>query len=148
MIVARRDAETARQDCEAARRETAQLANRMADIAQDVIAKPADPDPRLRHTLAVCEIGQNEYAFLRPQKRNFRQSLNRLSVDDRNVVFKSEYVPNAMNVLNKVKESLPRDKFKARHNKITLLENLTRDQLIEAVRSSMTERQIAKVLNK
>jgi prophage antirepressor-like protein len=153
MIVARRDAETARQDCEnarqdceAARRETAQLANRMADIAQDVIAKPADP--RLRHTLAVCEIGQNEYAFLRPQKRNFRQSLNRLSVDDRNVVFKSEYVPNAMNVLNKVKESLPRDKFKARHNKITLLENLTRDQLIEAVRSSMTERQIAKVLNK
>nr|AMO27531.1 BRO-C [Lymantria dispar multiple nucleopolyhedrovirus] len=82
MIVARRDAETARQDCEAARkdceaarRETAQLANRMADIAQDVIAKPADP--RLRHTLAVCEIGQNEYAFLRPQKRNFRQSLNR-----------------------------------------------------------------------
>ncbi|ADD73738.1 BRO-B [Lymantria xylina nucleopolyhedrovirus] len=129
MIVARRDAETARRDCEAARqdcenarRETAQLANRMADIAQDVITKPSNP--RLRHTLAVCEIGQNEYAFLRPQKRNFRQSLNRLSVDDRNVVFKSEYVPNA------------------------LLENLTRDQLIEAVRSSMTERQIAKVLNK
>ncbi|AHH82683.1 BRO-B [Buzura suppressaria nucleopolyhedrovirus] len=38
-----------------------------------------------------------------------------------------------MNVFNKVKENLPKDKYKARHNKITLLENLTRDQLIEAV---------------
>nr|WRK23477.1 baculovirus repeat orf c [Bombyx mori nucleopolyhedrovirus] len=69
MIVARRDAETARQDCENARkdcenarRETAQLANRMADIAQDVIAKPSNP--QLCHSLAVCDVGNNEFAFL------------------------------------------------------------------------------------
>ncbi|ADD73851.1 BRO-J [Lymantria xylina nucleopolyhedrovirus] len=120
---------------------TAQLADRMADIAQDVITKPSNP--RLRHLLAVCEIGQNEYAFLRPQKRNLKRSLDRLSVDNREIVYKSEYVPNAMNVLNKVKESLPKDKFKARHNKITLLEDLTKEDLVDAIDRSMTQRQVA-----
>ncbi|AWW14464.1 bro-3 [Hyposidra talaca nucleopolyhedrovirus] len=125
-----------------ARKEIAYLANRMADIAQDVIAKPSDS--QLLHSLAVCALGNEEYAFLRTQKRNFNRSLKRLG--DNDVVYKSDYVPNAMNVLNKVKETLPKDKFKAKHNKITLLENLTRDQLIEAVQSSMTERQIIKTL--
>nr|AIS92754.1 baculovirus-repeated orf A1 [Bombyx mori nucleopolyhedrovirus] len=52
-----------------------------------------------------------------------------------------------MNVLNKVKETLPRNQYKAKHNKITLLQNLTREQLIDAVQSSMTERQIARLNN-
>lgn len=125
-----------------ARKEIAYLANRMADIAQDVIAKPSDS--QLLHSLAVCALGNEEYAFLRTQKRNLNRSLKRLG--DNDVVYKSDYVPNAMNVFNKVKETLPKDKFKAKHNKITLLENLTRDQLIEAVQSSMTERQIIKTL--
>ena len=66
---------------------------------------------------------------------------------DQDIVFRSDYVPNSMNVLNKVKESLPRDKFKAKHNKITLLDNLTKEQLVEAVQASMTERQIARLAN-
>jgi prophage antirepressor-like protein len=115
-----------------------QMANRMADIAQDVIAKPSNPN--LCHSLAVCALGGDQYAFLRPQKRNMKRSLDRLSVDNREIVFKREYVPNAINVLNKVKESLPRDKFKARHNKITLLEDLTKEDLVEAINSS---RQVA-----
>nr|AFB74710.1 BRO-a [Bombyx mori nucleopolyhedrovirus] len=143
MIVARRDAETARQDCENARRETAQLANRMADIAQDVIAKPNNP--QLLHSLAVCALGGEKYAFLRAQKRSLNRSIKRLGSSD--VVFSSDYVPNAMNVLNKVKETLPRNQYKAKHNKITLLQNLTREQLIDAVQSSMTERQIARLNN-
>nr|AOW42791.1 baculovirus repeated orf [Lymantria dispar multiple nucleopolyhedrovirus] len=118
-----------------------QMANRMADIAQDVIAKPSNPN--LCHSLAVCALGGDQYAFLRPQKRNLKRSLDRLSVDNREIVFKREYVPNAINVLNKVKESLPRDKFKARHNKITLLEDLTKEDLVEAINSSMTQRQVA-----
>nr|AMO27530.1 BRO-B [Lymantria dispar multiple nucleopolyhedrovirus] len=124
-----------------ARKETAQLANRMADIAQDVITKPSDP--RLCHSLAVCSLGGDQYAFLRPQKRNMKRSLDRLSVDSREIVYKSEYVPNAMNVLNKVKESLPRDKFKARHNKITLLEDLTKEDLVDAIDRSLTQRQVS-----
>jgi prophage antirepressor-like protein len=124
-----------------ARKETAQLANRMADIAQDVITKPSDP--RLCHSLAVCSLGGDQYAFLRPQKRNLKRSLDRLSVDNREIVYKSEYVPNAMNVLNKVKESLPRDKFKARHNKITLLEDLTKEDLVDAIDRSLTQRQVS-----
>nr|AMO27643.1 BRO-M [Lymantria dispar multiple nucleopolyhedrovirus] len=131
----------ARKDSENARKETAQLANRMADIAQDVVTKPSNPN--LCHSLAVCSLGGDQYAFLRPQKRNMKRSLDRLSVDSREIVYKSEYVPNAMNVLNKVKESLPRDKFKARHNKITLLEDLTKEDLVDAIDRSLTQRQVA-----
>nr|WRK23063.1 baculovirus repeat orf c [Bombyx mori nucleopolyhedrovirus] len=141
MIVARRDAETARQDCENARRETAQLANRMADIAQDVIAKPSNP--QLCHSLAVCDVGNNEFAFLRPQKRSLGRSLKRLGSND--VIFSSDYVPNSMNVLNKVKESIPRNKFKAKHNRITLLEDYTREELMNVIGSTMTDRQIARM---
>ncbi len=72
-----------------------------------------------------------------------KRSLDRLSVDDSQILFKSDYVPNSMNVLNKVKENLPRDKFKAKHNKITLLKDLTKDDLVEAINSSLTQRQVA-----
>nr|ANS71042.1 baculovirus repeated ORF s [Lymantria dispar multiple nucleopolyhedrovirus] len=136
----------ARKDSENARKETADLANRMADIAQDVIAKPSDP--QLLHSLAVCAIGGDQYAFLRPQKRSLKRSLDRLSVDEKDIVFRSEYVPNAMNVLNKVKERLPKDKFKARHNRITLHENLTREDLLDAIESTVTARQVAIIVNK
>ncbi|QYC92688.1 Baculovirus repeated ORF 9 [Trabala vishnou gigantina nucleopolyhedrovirus] len=130
-----------RKDSELARKETAELANRMADIAQDVITKPNNP--QLCHSLAVCSLGGDQYAFLRPQRRNLKRSLNRLSVDNREIVYKSDYVPNAMNVLNKVKESLPKDKYKAKHNKITLLEDLTKEDLVEAIDRSLTQRQVA-----
>ncbi|AHH82684.1 BRO-C [Buzura suppressaria nucleopolyhedrovirus] len=53
-----------------ARKKTAQLANRMADIAQDVIAKSSDP--QLFHLLAVRALRNKEYAFLRTQKRSFK----------------------------------------------------------------------------
>ncbi|AGA16248.1 bro-b protein [Thysanoplusia orichalcea nucleopolyhedrovirus] len=131
----------ARKDCENARRETAQLANRMADIAQDVIAKPSNP--QLCHSLAVCDIGNNEFAFLRPQKRSLSRSLKRLGFN--NVIFSSDYVPNSMNVLNKVKEAIPRNKFKAKHNRITLLEDYTREELMNLIGSTMTDRQIARM---
>nr|AFS51905.1 DekiORF27 [Dendrolimus kikuchii nucleopolyhedrovirus] len=124
-----------------ARRETAQLANRMADIARDVIAKPSDP--RLCHSLAVCDIGDNEFAFVRPQKRSLQRSLKRLGSSD--VIFSSDYVPNSMNVLNKVKESIPRDKYRAKHNKIKLLQNYTKEQLMDVIDATMTERQIARL---
>nr|ANS71031.1 baculovirus repeated ORF o [Lymantria dispar multiple nucleopolyhedrovirus] len=120
---------------------TDKLANRIMDLAQDVVTKPNNP--QLLHSLAVCSLGGDQYAFLRPQKRNLKRSLDRLSVDNREIVFKSDYVPNAMNVLNKVKESLPKDKFKARHNKITLLEDLTKEDLVEAIDRSLTQRQVA-----
>lgn len=116
------------------------LANRMADIAQDVIAKPSDP--QLLHSLAVCSMGGDQYAFLRPHKRSLKRSLNRLSVDSKDIVFKSDYVPNSMNVLNKVK------RYKARHNKITLLEDLTKEDLVEAINSSLTQRQVTIIANK
>lgn len=129
-----------------ARKETAQLANRMADIAQDVIAKPSDP--QLLHSLAVCALGGDQYAFLRPQKRSLKRSLDRLSVDEKDIVYQSDYVPNAMNVLNKVKEALPKEKYKARHNRITLLEDMTKEQLVGVIESTLTPRQVAIARNK
>nr|ANS71001.1 baculovirus repeated ORF n [Lymantria dispar multiple nucleopolyhedrovirus] len=118
------------------------LSNRMADVAQDVIAKPSDP--QLCHTLAVCEIGQNEYAFLRPQKRSLQRSINQLRKNGEvAIVYKSDYVPNSVNVLNKVKERVPRDKFKATSNKITLLEEYDKNKLIEIIDVSLTDRQLS-----
>nr|QGX02320.1 bro-d [Mamestra configurata nucleopolyhedrovirus A] len=108
----------ARKDSEMARKDMSQLANRVVDVAQDVVVKPADP--QLRHSLAVCDLGNDQFAFIRPQKRSLKRSLDRLLVDEQNIVFHSDYVPNAMNVLNKVKEAIPKEKFTARHNKITL----------------------------
>ncbi|AUR45083.1 Bro-d protein [Spilosoma obliqua nucleopolyhedrosis virus] len=145
LIVANENLMAANNSLKTANENLAHMANRMADIAQDVIAKPSDP--QLLHSLAVCALGNDQYAFVRPQKRSLQRSLNRLSVDEGDIVFRSDYVPNSVNVLNKVKETLPRDKFKAKHNKITLLNNLTREQLVEAVQASMTERQIARLAN-
>nr|QNH90835.1 bro-b [Mamestra configurata nucleopolyhedrovirus A] len=124
-----------------ARKDTAELANRMADIAQDVIAKPANP--QLLHSLAVCSMGGDQYAFVRPQKRSLKRSLDRLAVEERDIVYKSDYVPNGVNVLNKVKEALPKDKFTARHNKITLLNDMTKEELVDVISSTMTTRQLA-----
>nr|WPN08715.1 bro-B [Cnaphalocrocis medinalis granulovirus] len=136
----------ARKDCELARKETAELANRMADIAQDVIAKPSDP--QLLHSLAVCDVGGDQYAFLRPQKRSLNRSLSRLSVDEKDIVYKSDYVPNAMNVLNKIKERLPKGKYKAHHNRITLHKDLTREDLLRAIESTVTPRQVSLIINR
>lgn len=55
---------------------------------------------------------------------------------------------NAVNVLNKVKENLPKNKFKARHNRITLLDDLTKEDLVDAINSSLTQRQVAIIANK
>lgn len=74
---ARLDAVEARLEAVEARKKMGQLANRMADISQDVIAKPSDP--QLLHSLAVCAVGNDQYAFLRPQKRSMQRSLKRLS---------------------------------------------------------------------
>lgn len=135
----------ARKDSEMARQDMSQLANRVVDIAQDVVVKPADP--QLRHSLTVCDLGNDQYAFIRPQKRSLKRSLDRLSVDEQNIVFQSEYVPNAMNVLNKVKEAIPKKKFTARHNKITLLDDFSRQDLVDVVSSALKQRQLA-LLNK
>lgn len=136
----------ARKDSETARKETAELANRMADIAQDVIAKPSNPE--LLHSLAVCAMGGDQYAFLRPQKRSLKRSLDRLSIDQKDIVFQSDYVPNAVNVLNKVKEALPKEKYRARHNKITLLQDFSREELVDVIEGTMTQRQVALARNR
>ncbi|ACH88589.1 BRO-B [Helicoverpa armigera multiple nucleopolyhedrovirus] len=136
----------ARKDSEKARQDMTQLANRVIDVAQDVVVKPADP--QLRHSLAVCDLGNDQYAFIRPQKKSLKRSLDRLLVDEQNIVFHSDYVPNAMNLLNKVKEAIPKEKFTARHNKITLLDDFNREDLVDVVSSALKQRQLTLFNNK
>ncbi|AJD09183.1 baculovirus repeated namegeneORF [Condylorrhiza vestigialis mutiple nucleopolyhedrovirus] len=133
----------ARRDLQKSHDDFRDYANRVADIFQDVVTKPANP--QLCHSLAVCDLGNDQFAFVRPQKRSLQRSLRRLGSS--NVIFSSDYVPNSMNVLNKVKEFIPRNNFKAKHNKITLLENYTKEQLMDVINSTMTERQIARLNN-
>lgn len=138
-----------------ARKETRDLAQRLVDIAQNAMAKSAaattaaaasadqnavtkPTDPRLMHGLAVCALGGDQYAFIRPQQRSLKRSLDRLDINESDVVFERDYVPNSINILNKVKNQLPKNKFKARHNKITLLRGLTREDLIAAVNAALS----------
>nr|AOL57036.1 BRO-A [Chrysodeixis includens nucleopolyhedrovirus]QGW49165.1 BRO-A [Chrysodeixis includens nucleopolyhedrovirus]QGW49445.1 BRO-A [Chrysodeixis includens nucleopolyhedrovirus]QGW49725.1 BRO-A [Chrysodeixis includens nucleopolyhedrovirus]QGW49865.1 BRO-A [Chrysodeixis includens nucleopolyhedrovirus] len=146
LVVANENLMSANNNLHKANETISQMANRMADIAQDVIAKPSDP--QLLHSLAVCAMGGDQYAFLRPQKRSLKRSLERLSVGEKDIVFRRDYVPNSINVLNKVKERLPKDKYKAHNNRITLHDDLTKEDLLEAIESTVTSRQVAIIVNK
>jgi Protein of unknown function (DUF3627) len=108
------------------------LSQRIADMVQDVVVKPRDC--RLLHALAVCQVSSNKFAFLRTQLRSLKRSMKRLERIDNHepvVIYQSEYVPNSMNVLNVIKEQLPKDKFVAHHNKIQLADDYDKDILVK-----------------
>ncbi|AUV65417.1 BRO-G [Alphabaculovirus myunipunctae] len=117
------------------------LANiRIADIVRDSIVKPRDC--RLLHSLAVCELSCNEFAFLRTQLRSLKRSIKRLRRAEQRepvIIYQSDYVPNAVNVLNKIKEQLPKDKFRARHNKIQLIDGGDKDTLVQLLHNEMKQ---------
>lgn len=108
------------------------LSKRLADIVQDVVVKPQNC--QLLHALAVCELSCNKFAFLRTQLRSLKRSIKRLQRAEQHepiIIYQSEYVPNSINVLNKIKEQLPKDKFTARHNKIQLVDDCDKDTLVK-----------------
>lgn len=113
----------------------AEMSKRLADIIKDVVAKPQNS--QLLHALAVCELSSNKYAFLRTQMRSLKRSLKRLrkrSTDREPVIiYQSEYVPNSINVLNKIKEHLPKNKFVAKHNTIQFVENYNKENLLKLI---------------
>ncbi|AKN80572.1 Baculovirus repeated orf A [Perigonia lusca single nucleopolyhedrovirus] len=103
------------------------------DVGIDiVIVEPTDN--RLLHALTVCEVSHNNFAFLRTQKRSLERSIKRLSVNQKHpptIIYKNNYVLNPISVLNRLKETLPKDKFKSKNNiiqcdKRLLIETLCR----------------------
>ncbi|ACI28817.1 BRO-E [Agrotis ipsilon multiple nucleopolyhedrovirus] len=110
------------------------MSKRLADIIQDVVVKPQDS--QLLHALAVCELSCNKYAFLRTQLRSLKRSIKRLQQSEQHepvIIYQSDYVPNSINVLNKIKEQLPKDKFVAKHNKIQFVDDYDKDSLVELI---------------
>nr|QGX02372.1 bro-h [Mamestra configurata nucleopolyhedrovirus A] len=108
------------------------LSKRLVDIVQDVVVKPQNC--QLLHALAVCELSCNKFAFLRTQLRSLKRSIKRLQRVEQHeptIIYQSDYVPNSINILNKIKEQLPKDKFTARHNKIQLVDDCGKDTLVK-----------------
>lgn len=139
LINSRRDAEQARQDSERARQDAVVLSHRLADIAQDVIAKPKSD--QLLHVLAVHELDEatREIAFTRCQRRSLTNALKRLTEKNPRAkeLYRNGYVPNGVNILNCVKDWLKEANvpYSARNNIIKILNNLNSQQVISFVRN-------------
>ncbi|AGR56801.1 bro [Hemileuca sp. nucleopolyhedrovirus] len=102
------------------------------DYKNDTIIKPQNS--RLLHALAVCELSSNRFAFLRTQMRSLNRSLKKLTLSEKTkptVIYQIDYVPNSINVLNKIKEQLPKDKFKAKNNQIQLTDDCSSKFLVD-----------------
>jgi Protein of unknown function (DUF3627) len=110
----------------------------LARLMQDVVVKPRNT--KLLHAFAVCQLPCNRYAFLRTQVRSLRRSIKRLEKSEKFqpvVIYRREYVPNSINVLNKIKETLPKNMFIARNNKIQLVSDCDERKLFKILLSSL-----------
>lgn len=67
LLEANKSLDIARLDAETARKDMVVLSHRLADIAQDVIAKPQGS--RCLHTLSLHKIRDNEFKFTRCQRK-------------------------------------------------------------------------------
>lgn len=128
----------ANQHLEDARRDAITLSHRIADMAEDIVSKPASR--RLLHTLAIHELDSEskKIAFTRCQRRSMTKALRRLF--DRNPqareLYNTAYIPNGVNVLNCVKECLKKDDipYSAQNNVIKLLNNMSSEEIVNCVR--------------
>lgn len=118
------------------------ICERMTSIAADVVVKPADP--KLLHGLVVCQVGKNEFAFLRRQRRSLDKSLKTLRKNKSklDVIFQKDYVPNPINVLNKVKEQIPKNMRVSKSNTLKLLGDFSKNDLLELIKKSVTSDQL------
>ncbi|QHB21697.1 Bro-a [Artaxa digramma nucleopolyhedrovirus] len=110
------------------------LSARLADVVDDVVVKPRDH--KLLHALVVCELSRNRFAFLRTQLRSLKRSIKKLGLSENIepvVIYKNDYVPNSINVFNKLKEHLPANKFTAKNNKIQLVNKNDRKLLVDTL---------------
>ena len=135
-----------------ANRQVVDLANRLANIAEDVISKLQNH--QLLHSLMLHKIEKNkrmnaaddeqkEFVFTRCQRRSLENSLKRLQKKNPNAmeVYRNGYMPNSVNILNCVKDALKESKinYKARSNIIQLIEHDSRidetDTLVNIVKN-------------
>ncbi|QWO71584.1 BRO [Orgyia pseudotsugata single capsid nuclopolyhedrovirus] len=121
---------------------------RCARTGANEIVKPRNL--RLLHALAVCELSRNRFAFLRTQLRSLNRSIKQLSYSEDVepvVIYRNDYVPNAVNVLNKIKEFLPEDVFTSKNNKIQFVKPCDRRLLVDILSAVMHSRRCNDVDN-
>lgn len=138
---AMRDLIKSREDAIKSREDAIALSHRMADIAQDVVCRPTLQ--KLQHSLIVHEIDNNthEIVFTRCQKRSLPNAVKRLvnKKPHAKEIYRNGYVPNGINILNVVKEILKQRKIKylAKSNSISILDNLTNDDILSIINKSI-----------
>lgn len=79
----------------------------------------------LQHTIRIYKH-HNKYIFIRPQGRNLKYATRKADINNFNLIFKRDGVPNSMNILNKIKERLNelRIKYTSKQNTITPSNNI------------------------
>lgn len=138
-------------------RQTETMISKMESISQDLVVKPSSDV--LLHAFIVHELLDNEngaasndnegesmwttFVFTRCQRRNIAIALKRLKQKspNSNKIFESKkYVPNAINVLNCVKDWLkmsPEIKFHSHSNRITISTPFSVDKLTNFLENSL-----------
>lgn len=78
------------------------LCNKILDIKPRVAVMPYRK--KLQHIIRVYKNKvKHEYVFIRPQERNIYAAVKHIT-DNYDLIFKRDRVPNAINILNRVKE--------------------------------------------
>ena len=62
----------------------------------------------------------NKYIFIRPQSKYLHIAMKAINLEEHELLLEEDYVPNSMNILNRLKEKLKEQKikFKASNNKL------------------------------
>lgn len=82
-----------------------ELCNKILHIRPRIAVMPYRKN--LQHTIRVYKhVSEHEYVFIRPQERNLHSAIKQVTMDGYDLIFKREQVPNAVNILNKIKEKL------------------------------------------
>ncbi|KAM0724752.1 hypothetical protein ACS0PU_009136 [Formica fusca] len=111
---------------------------------RDVISKPVEPN--LLHTLIVHASSSEpgSYYFTRCQSRSLGRSINKLSKKnpEPREVFKKDYVPNAINVLNCVKDRLKEMNvlYEAKNNFIHFLCDMPEEKFVDVIKDVLTNK--------
>jgi quinol monooxygenase YgiN len=77
-------------------------------------------------------IDRNNYVFIRTQKKYLNQAMKRINKEKYELLLKEDKVPNAMNILNRLKEKLPEQKilFEAWSNKLAVAEDVNVEEMV------------------
>lgn len=112
------------------------LSQQLVSITQDVVVKPRSPE--LLHAMSVHQVKNadcNTFIFTRRQRTSINPALKRLQTKNpcAKEIYRINYVPNGVNVLNCVKDVLRDSKiiFASQNNVIHVDPTMEAEQMVE-----------------